>query len=655
MMAYHIAGLCFSNQSGLTFVHDPAMVALSFLIACAGGFGALEMIERARGSQLRAARSWQVAAAVTLGVGVWATHFVGILAIQKPLPIELAPLTTFISLALVVIACAVGVLLGFVNQPTWKHVAAGGAIIGIGIIAMHYVGMAAMEMPGPLAYRPGPWLLSAAIAIIAATTALLVAHRLRRKWQRVVAALVLGGGICGMHYIGMYGAVGFFPEEPSIPATFSRELLASTVAGTTGALILLALLLVAADRREAALFVAAKRAEAARRMARRAESRLAAAIEAIPEGFILLDPNDRVVLCNSQYRHVYGLAPGLAAPGVKFETIVRFMAETGLYELEEHSAESWVADRMERHRDCDGSRFYQTLSDGRCVQVQDRRASNGDIVGIRVDVTDARQREAAEHDRQKLAALGQLAGGVAHEINNLLQPILTLPELVLERLPVDDAESSEDLACVTEAARKIRDIVRNILLYARKQEPQLTEVDLVAELRAAVSFVSDLIPSSVVLRADDLETFAPCHAAANKTQLTQVVTNLLVNAAQAMTAAGSVTVSLRIVSVSSDEAVELGVEPERDYLAISVADTGGGMDEAVRAHIFEPFFTTKPPGQGTGLGLSVAYGILRSWQGAITVQSVLGEGTTFTLYVPLSRPAARPQPTVIGSREAIAA
>ena len=159
----------------------------------------------------------------------------------------------------------------------------------------------------------------------------------------------------------------------------------------------------------------------------------------------------------------------------------------------------------------------------------------------------------------------------------------------------------------------------------------------------------------MVLRADDLETFGPCHAAANKTQLTQVVTNLLVNAAQAMTAAGSVTVSLRVVSVSTDEAIELGVEPAREYLAISVADTGSGMDEAVRAHIFEPFFTTKPPGQGTGLGLSVAYGILHSWQGAITVQSAPGEGTTFILYVPLSRPAARPQPALIRSLEAVAA
>ena len=182
---------------------------------------------------------------------------------------------------------------------------------------------------------------------------------------------------------------------------------------------------------------------------------MAAAIEAIPEGFILLDPNDRVVLCNTQYRDVYGLNPGLAAPGVKFETIVRFMAENGLYALDGHSIEAWIASRMDQHRNCDGSRFYQTLSDGRCVQVQERRASDGDIVGIRVDVTDARQREAAEHDRQKLAALGQLAGGVAHEINNLLQPILTLPDLVLERVPADDTEASEDLACVTEAARKI--------------------------------------------------------------------------------------------------------------------------------------------------------------------------------------------------------
>jgi signal transduction histidine kinase len=118
------------------------------------------------------------------------------------------------------------------------------------------------------------------------------------------------------------------------------------------------------------------------------------------------------------------------------------------------------------------------------------------------------------------------------------------------------------------------------------------------------------------------------------------LTNLLVNAAQATTGDGSVTVSIARVDPTAEEAAELAIEAGRGYLAVSIADTGSGMDEATRARIFEPFFTTKPVGQGTGLGLSVAYGILRSWQGAITVRSAVGRGTTFVLYVPVMSPAS---------------
>jgi signal transduction histidine kinase len=258
-------------------------------------------------------------------------------------------------------------------------------------------------------------------------------------------------------------------------------------------------------------------------------------------------------------------------------------------------------------------------------------------------VTEARQREAAERDREKLAALGQLAGGVAHEINNLLQPAITLPELVRDRLPQDATESRDDLDCVIEAARKIREIVRNILLYARKEEPRLAPLDLVAELRASIGFVRDLMPPSIVVCDMGFEAMRGCDVAANKTQLTQVLTNLLVNAAQAMKGTGTITVSTAVTDPTEEAAAELAIEAGRAYVAVSVADTGCGMDQATQARVFEPFFTTKPVGQGTGLGLSVAYGILRSWHGAIAVRSAPGEGTTFTLYIPLTKPVPREQ------------
>jgi signal transduction histidine kinase len=122
---------------------------------------------------------------------------------------------------------------------------------------------------------------------------------------------------------------------------------------------------------------------------------------------------------------------------------------------------------------------------------------------------------------------------------------------------------------------------------------------------------------------------------ANKTQLVQVITNLVVNAAHAMDNHGTITVTATNWQPTIAEAAQLEIEAGGTYLAVSISDTGSGMDAATQARIFEPFFTTKPIGQGTGLGLSVVYGILKSWKGAITVASEIGHGATFTLYVPL--------------------
>jgi len=154
-------------------------------------------------------------------------------------------------------------------------------------------------------------------------------------------------------------------------------------------------------------------------------------------------------------------------------------------------------------------------------------------------------------------------------------------------------------------------------------------------LRAALGFVGNPVPPSITVREQDLDAHVGARVAVNKTQLTQVLTNLLVNATQATIGNGTVTVSVASVCPERKDAAELAIKAGRPYLAVSIADTGCGMDAATCARIFEPFFTTKPVGQGTGLGLSVAYGILRSWNGAITVSSELGHGTIFVLYVPV--------------------
>jgi signal transduction histidine kinase len=208
----------------------------------------------------------------------------------------------------------------------------------------------------------------------------------------------------------------------------------------------------------------------------------------------------------------------------------------------------------------------------------------------------------------------------------------------MERLPLEDADSREELQLVLDSIRKARDIVRGILLYARKQEPVLTPLPLASEARAALAFVRGLLPPNITLVEAGLsgETLA----AINQTQLTQVLTNLIVNAAHAMKGRGTITVTLDAFQPDRQEADALGIEAGRDYLTLAVEDTGHGMDAATQKRIFEPFFTTKPIGEGTGLGLPVAYGILKSWNGATGLKSTVGVGTIFTLYIPIAASAA---------------
>lgn len=266
------------------------------------------------------------------------------------------------------------------------------------------------------------------------------------------------------------------------------------------------------------------------------------------------------------------------------------------------------------------------------------------LISVHTDITDRRQRQIEDQRRQKLQALGQLAGGVAHELNNLLQPILSYTDLVLAEIGLNYPLAAKRLDRVLASAEKARDIVRGILRFSRGEGAELVVMELHAALAEAIAFVRGLLPVTVAVNCAGLEgEFGPDlgYARINAVELTQVFSNLLTNAAHAMEGRGTVTIEARVNRIAPFQAFVLGVAPGR-FCVITVCDTGPGMDETVLAHLFDPFFTTKPIGQGTGLGLSVVYGILQNWRGAISVKSEPGSGAHFTLYIPIHEAAEVP-------------
>lgn len=238
-------------------------------------------------------------------------------------------------------------------------------------------------------------------------------------------------------------------------------------------------------------------------------------------------------------------------------------------------------------------------------------------VKVRTDELVTMQARVAQSER--LASLGMLAAGVAHEINNPLGGILALTSLAVEDTEESDPRR-ENLCEVLRQTERCRDIVKSLLEFSRQSKPGTDSVDInetVSDTLALIGNQSIFFNIDVVLQCeDDLPRIM-----ADRTQIQQVFMNLFVNAAQAMNEHGQVTI--RTAHAKHDGHVE-----------VSITDSGHGISAEHISHIFDPFFTTKESGQGTGLGLSIAYGIVTKYGGTIAVDSKIGQGTTFTMRFP---------------------
>lgn len=259
-------------------------------------------------------------------------------------------------------------------------------------------------------------------------------------------------------------------------------------------------------------------------------------------------------------------------------------------------------------------------------------------IGTATDVTAQVRARLAEQQRQRLEALGELAGGVAHELNNLLQPMVMLATMGQEDAP-QGSRAEKALGRISQAAEQAGDIVHNVLTFSRPDEAPGQPVAAAKAVRTVLGFLRDILPQGISLNLTVAETVGDAHIGVAPTPLIQVMTNLLTNAADASTRQGLISITLDRVWLDEQAAGPLSLLTG-DYIRLTVTDQGCGMEPAILAKVFEPFFTTKEIGAGTGLGLSVAYGLVRKWGGTITAESELGQGSTFTVFVPAVTPVA---------------
>lgn len=262
------------------------------------------------------------------------------------------------------------------------------------------------------------------------------------------------------------------------------------------------------------------------------------------------------------------------------------------------------------------------------------------LTGFVRDITERRALEEQLRQSQKLEAIGRLAGGVAHDFNNILMSIMGAADLLLMQLAPDDPARDEATE-IKQSVDRGAGLTRQLLAFSRRQAVRPRVFALGDIVRGMDTMLRRLIGPEI-----DFEIICapePLMVVADSGQTEQVVLNLVVNARDAMPDGGRVTVRVEEVDVDVDDPATLALVEGKAgrYAQLSVSDTGTGIDEQTRAKLFEPFFTTKEQGKGTGLGLSIVYGIVKQSGGYITVVSEPGEGATFLIYLPI---AAVPEP-----------
>lgn len=280
------------------------------------------------------------------------------------------------------------------------------------------------------------------------------------------------------------------------------------------------------------------------------------------------------------------------------------------------------------------------------VTLKTQAGDNGEghLIAVLNDVTELKTVEAQFVQSQKMHAIGQLAGGVAHDFNNLLTAISGHCDLLLLRHDLGD-QNYGDLIQIHQNANRAASLVGQLLAFSRKQNLQLEVIDLRDALSDLTHLLNRLVGEKVMLKLNHDPNLAPIRA--DRRQLEQVMMNLIVNARDAMPQGGAIRVKTENVILTEEIERDRAYVPPGAYVIVTVRDEGHGITPERLPKIFDPFYTTKRPGEGTGLGLSTAYGIVKQTGGYIFVDSEVGTGTTFTLMFPqfdepVSKPALAP-------------
>lgn len=349
----------------------------------------------------------------------------------------------------------------------------------------------------------------------------------------------------------------------------------------------------------------------------------ARAFESLPVALLHISAEGEVLASNSHAQRLLGI------DGTAKGQMSQFVENLG------RPVGDWVADTLaERVPNRSEVARAKKRRDETFLQISLSRIVDGtgpSLLAVLHDATELKSLEQQFVQSQKMQAIGELAGGVAHDFNNLLTAITGHCDLLLLRHDQGDQDFA-DLVQINQNANRAASLVGQLLAFSRKQTLEPEVLDLRDSIGELTHLLNRLVGERITLTLSNDPELTPVRA--DRRQLDQVIMNLVVNARDAMPDGGDVRVETRMVRLAEPMSRDQAIVPAGEYATILVRDQGHGIPAAKLHRIFEPFFTTKRTGEGTGLGLSMAYGIIKQTGGYIFVDSVVGSGSTFTIYIP---------------------
>ena len=353
----------------------------------------------------------------------------------------------------------------------------------------------------------------------------------------------------------------------------------------------------------------------------------ASLLDKAQDAIIVSDLDRRLTYWNKGAERLYGWTPGEAIGRTVAEL---FYANTDAADASKAYDEVMHAGEWTGELRVINKHGRPVIVESRWTLVRDREGRPRSVLSINTDVTERRELERQFYRAQRLESIGTLAGGIAHDLNNVLTPIMLAIELLKDHMT--DPRDREVLATISASARRGADMVRQVLSFARGVEGRRVEIDVIELVAEVERIARDSLPKAIGIRTRVDLGLPPI--VGDPTQCHQVLLNLCVNARDAMPSGGQLTISAELVMIDGRDPATPPVLAHGAYVMLEVLDSGTGIPADIVDRIFDPFFTTKESGKGTGLGLSTSLAIVKSHGGHISATSDPGHGARFRIYLP---------------------